>query len=127
MDISKLKEIHSQIAELEDKASATDSKKETYKIEQEIRALKREFEEILDNGLEEIPDQVELRLKVNKVVKFDTFDFKSWLCDDLLERDSLEDFDVNKELKVAISEDFDPTYEIDYEDVTVEVEDDRYK
>ena len=127
MDISKLKEIHSQIAELEDKASATDSKKETYKIEQEIRALKREFEEILDNGLEEIPDQVELRLKVNKVVKFDTFDFKSWLCDNLLERDSLEDFDVNEELKVAISEDFDPTYEIDIEDVTVEIEDDRYK
>ena len=127
MDISKLKEIHEQIQELREKADRTDSKKETRAIEREIKTLELEFDDEVDNILEEIPDEIELRIKVNKVVKFDTWDFKSWIGDNLLERSDLEDLDIIKELKASINEDFDPSYEIDNEDVTVEFEDDRYK
>ena len=127
MDISKLKEIHEQIQELKEKADRTDSKKETRSIEREIKTLELEFDNEVDNILEEIPDEIELRIKVNKVVKFDTWDFKSWIGDNLLERSDLEDLDIIKELKASINEDFDPSYEIDNEDVTVEFEDDRYK
>ena len=127
MDISKLKKIHNQIQELEEKADRSDSKKETRAIEKEIRTLELEFNNEVDNILEEIPDEIELRIKVNKVVKFDTWDFKSWIGDNLLERSDFEDLDIIKELKVSINEDFDPSYEIDNEDVTIEFEDDRYK
>ena len=127
MDISKLKEIHEQIQELREKADRTDSKKETRAIEREIKTLELEFDDEVDNILEEIPDEIELRIKVNKVVTFDTWDFKSWIGDNLLERSDLEDLDIIKELKASINEDFDPSYEIDNEDVTVEFEDDRYK
>ena len=127
MDISNLKKIHNQIQELKEKADRTDSKKETRSIEREIKTLELEFDNEVDNILEEIPDEIELRIKVNKVVKFDTWDFKSWIGDNLLERSDLEDLDIIKELKASINEDFDPTYEIDNDDVTVEFEDDRYK
>lgn len=127
MDISKLKEIHEQIQELREKADRTDFKKETRAIEREIKTLELEFDDEVDNILEEIPDEIELRIKVNKVVKFDTWDFKSWIGDNLLERSDLEDLDIMKELKASINEDFDPSSEIDNEDVTVEFEDDRYK
>ena len=127
MDISKLKEIHKQIQESKERADRTDSKKETRVIEKEIQILKVEFNDELDNLLEKIPDEIELRIKVNKVVKFDTWNFKSWIGDNLLEKDNLDDFDIIKELKISIDEDFDPSYEIDNEDVTVEFEDDRYK
>ena len=127
MDISNLKKIHSQIQELKEKADRTDSKKETKAIEKEIRILELDFDNEVDNLLEEIPDEIELRIKVNKVVKFDTWDFKSWIGDDLLERNNLDNLDIIKELKVSIDEDFDPSYEIDNEDVTIEFEDDKYK
>lgn len=127
MDISKLKEIHEQIQELKEKADRTDSKKETRAIEREIKTLELEFDDEVDNILEEIPDEIELRIKVNKVVTFDTWDFKSWIGDNLLERSDLEDLDIIKELKASINDDFDPAYEIDNDDVTVEFEDDRYK
>lgn len=127
MDISNLKKIHNQIQELKEKADRTDSKKETRAIEKEIKALELDFDNEVDNVLEEIPDEIELRIKVNKVVKFDTWDFKSWIGDNLLERSDLEDLDIIKELKSSINDDFDPAYEIDNDDVTVEFEDDRYK
>lgn len=127
MDISKLKKIHNQIQELREKADRTDSKKETRAIEKEIRILELDFDNEIDNLLEEIPDEIELRLKVNKVVKFDTWNFKSWIGDNLLERDNLDDLDMMKEFRVSIDEDFDPSCEIDSEDVIVEFEDDRYK
>lgn len=127
MDISNLKKIHNQIQELKEKADRTDSKKETRVIEKEIKALELDFDNEVDNILEEIPDEIELRIKVNKVVRFDTWDFKSWIGDNLLERSDLEDLDIIKELKASINDDFDPAYEIDNDDVTVEFEDDRYK
>lgn len=127
MDISNLKKIHSQIQELKEKADRTDSKKETRAIEKEIKALELDFDNEVDNILEEIPDEIELRIKVDKVVKFDTWDFKSWYGDNLLERSDLDNLDIIKELKISIDEEFDPSYEIDSEDVTVEFEDDKYK
>lgn len=128
MDISNLKKIHNQIQELKEKANKTDSKKETRIIEEEIKTLEVEFDNEMVNILEEIPDEVELRIKVNKVVKFDISYFKYWIRDNLLEeRSDLEDLDIIKELKASINDDFDPTYEIDYDDVTIEFEDDRYK
>lgn len=127
MDISKLKEIHNQIKELKEKADKTDSKKETRAIEKEIKALELDFDNEVDNLLEEIPDEIELRIKVNKIVKFDTWDFKSWYGDNLLERSNLDNLDIIKELKISIDEEFDPSYEIDNEDVTIEFEDDKYK
>ena len=127
MDISNLKKIHNQIQELKEKADRTDSKKETRAIEKEIKALELDFDNEVDNILDEIPDEIELRIKVNKVVRVDTWDFKSWIGDNLLERSDLEDLDIIKELKASINDDFDPAYEIDNDDVTVEFEDDRYK
>lgn len=127
MDISKLKEIHESIEELRRKADSTDSKKETKALEKEIKSLELDFENEIDNILEGIPDEIELRLKVNKVIKFDTWDFKSWIGDNLLERDDIEDLDLIKELKTSIDEDFDASYEIDNCDVIIEFEDERYK
>ena len=127
MDISNLKKIHNQIQELREKADKTDSKKETRAIDKEIETLEPKFIDELDSLLEEIPDEIELRIKVNKIVKFDTWDFKSLLEENLLIRSNLEDFDIIKELKTYINDDFDPIYDIDYKDVTVEFEDARYK
>jgi hypothetical protein len=127
MDISKLKELHTQIAELRKKADATDSKRETYQIQREIDALESEFEDVTYELLDEIPDDIDLRITVNKVVPFDTTDFKSWVVDNILQRDDLEDLDLIEELKEAVKEDFDPLYEIDNDDVNVEFEDVRYK
>ena len=127
MDISNLKKIHNQIKELREKADKTDSKKETRAIDKEIETLEPKFIDELDSLLEEIPDEIELRIKVNKIVKFDTWDFKSLLEENLLIRSNLEDFDIIKELKTYINDDFDPIYDIDYKDVTVEFEDARYK
>lgn len=127
MDISNLKKIHNQIQELKEKADKTDSKKETHAIEKEIKALELEFDNEIDNALEEIPDEIELRIKVNKVISFDTWNFKAWIADNLLERSNIEDLDIIKELKASINDDFDPAYEIDNDDITVEFEDDRYK
>jgi len=127
MDILKLKEIHDQIQELREKADKTDSKKETRAINKEISTLELKFDTEIDNLLEEIPDEIELRIKVSKVVKFNTYDFKSWIGDNLLNRSNLEDFDIIKELKEFIREDFEPLYEIDNDDVNVEFEDARYK
>lgn len=127
MDISKLKEIHNRIQELRLQADKTDSKKETKTIEKEIRILELDFDNEVDNLLKEIPDEIELRIKVNKVVKFDTWDFKSWIGDNLLERSNLDDLDIMKEFRASIDEDFDPSYEIDNEDITIEFEDDKYK
>ena len=127
MDISKLKELHAQIVELRKKSDATDSKRETYQIQREIDSLENEFEDVTYELLDEIPNDIDLRITVNKVVPFDTTDFKSWIVGTLLERYNLDDLDLIKELKESIKEDFDPLYEIDNEDVNVEFEDVRYK
>lgn len=127
MDISKLKELHAQIVELRKKADATDSKRETYQIQREIDALESKFEDVTYELLDEIPNDIDLRITVNKVVPFDTTDFKSWVVDNILQRDDLEDLDLIEELKESVKEDFDPLYEIDTDDVNVEFEDARYK
>jgi len=127
MDISKLKELHSQILELKKKAEATDSKRETRLIEREINTVELDFYDELYKLIDEIPDKIELRIKVDKVVSFETYDFTSWIENDLLERESLDNLNIIEELKIAIDEDFDPLYEIDNNDVSVEFKDDRYK
>ena len=127
MDTSKLIEIHKQISELRKKANNTDSKKETYQIEKEIKDLQYDFEKVMDNLLDELPGEIELRARVNKLIYYDTWDFKSWIAGELLERDNIEDLDIMKELKTSIEEEFDPSYEIDDEDVTIEFVDDKYK
>lgn len=127
MDISKLKELHKQISELRKKADSTDSKKETHQIEMEIKPLEYEFESALDDILDELPDEIDLRVKVNKIVHYDTWDFRSWIGDNLLQRDNLDNLDIMEELKTSINEDFDAIYPIDNEDVTVEFIDAKYK
>ena len=127
MDISTLQELHKQITELRKRANETDSKRETHEIELKIKDLELEFESALDNILDQFPDEIELRLRVNKIVKYDIWDFRSWIGDALLQRVSLEDLDIMKELRESINEDFDPTYEIDSDDVLVEFADDKYK
>lgn len=127
MDISKLKELHAQIVELRKKADATDSKRETYQIQREIDSLENKFEDITYELLDEIPNDIDLRITVNKVVPFDTTDFKSWIVDNILQRDDLEDLDLIEELKESVKEDFYPLNEIDDDDVNVEFEDARYK
>lgn len=127
MDISKLKELHAQIVELRKEADATDSKRETYQIQREIDALESKFESVTYELLDEIPDDIDLRITVNKVVTFDTTDFKSWIVGTLFERNSLDDLDLIEELKESVREDFDPLFEIDTNDINVEFEDARYK
>ena len=127
MDTSKLIEIHKQISELRKKANNTDSKKETYQIEKEIKDLQYDFEKVMDNLLDELPGEIELRARVDKLICYDTWDFKSWIAGELLERDNIEDLDIMKELKTSIEEEFDASYEIDDEDVTIEFVDDKYK
>ena len=127
MDISTLQELHKQITELRKRANETDSKRETHEIELKIKDLELEFESALDNILDQFSDEIELRLRVNKIVKYDIWDFRSWIGDALLQRVSLEDLDIMKELRESINEDFDPTYEIDSGDVLVEFADDKYK
>lgn len=127
MDTSKLIEIHKQISELKEKSNTTDSKKETYQIEKEIKALQHDFEIVMDNLLDELPGEIALRARVDKLVYYDTWDFKSWIAGELLERDSIEDLDIMKELKTSVEEVFDASYEIDDGDVIIEFVDDEYK
>jgi hypothetical protein len=127
MDISKLQELHKQILSLEKEARETDSKREAFRLNMEVRTLQREFQDLVDKIVIELPEEVNVRIKVNKVVKFDTTDFKEWIGDSLLQRSSLEDLDFYKELKDCINEDFDPEYELGYNDIAFEIEDDRFK
>lgn len=127
MDISKIQEIHNKISELEKKAIETDSKKETHELEIQIRKLQDKFLDNLEEVLKEIPDKIKLKITVNKTVDFDTWDFKSWIADELLQRRDISDLNLIDELMISIKEDFDPSYEIDSGDINVIIDDDRFK
>lgn len=124
MDISKLKNLHSQIEELRERADATDSKKETYLIQRKIKELENNLESTAYDILDEIPDNIKLRLTVNKVINYDTTDFKNWMIDSLLERDNLDDLDIMEELKISIEDDSNCFYYLDSDDVNITLEND---
>lgn len=127
MDISKLKELHSEITELKKRAEATDSKKETYNLNKERIKLENKFKILAYDILDKIPDDLDIRVTVNKVIPYDTTAFKSWIVNILLDKSDINDLDLIEELKTSIDEDFDPVYEIDNEDITITIEDDRLK
>lgn len=127
MDISKLKELHAKIVELRDRIEETDSKKETLELQRELDSLTSDFEDVACELLDEIPDEINLKLTVNKIVDYDTTFVKEDIIDNILERDDIEDLNIVEELKDAIFENY---YPIDYlydDDVSVEIADDRLK
>ena len=127
MDISKLKELHTKIVELRDRIEETDSKKETLELQKELDSLTSDFEDIACKLLDEIPDEISLKLTVSKVVDYDTTFDKEDIIGNILERDNIEDLNIVEELKDAILEGYCPTDYIYDDDINVEVVDDRLK
>lgn len=127
MDISKLKELHAKIVELRDRIEETDSKKETLELQRKLDSLTSDFEDVAYELLDEIPDEINLKLTVSKIVDYDTTFVKDDIIDNILERDNIEDLNIVEELKDAIIENYYPTDYIYDEDVNIEVVDDRLK
>lgn len=127
MDLSKIKELHSQIVELKDKAEATDSKRETRKIQMQIDNLENELENLVYNFLEEVPEEIDLRIQTNKVVSYDTSEFKDYIMDMILNEGNFEDLDINGELLDYIQDSYDIFDAINNSDIIVSIDDDRCK
>lgn len=127
MDTSRLKQIHKHIITLENKVKETDSKKESRRLEKQIEDLESEFEDALDEVLEDFPTEVTLKIKVDKVVDFDITDFRYNVLEELLIREDISDIDLNRELKNWVKENFEASYEIDDSDITIEFIDNEYK
>lgn len=126
MDLSKIKELHSQFIELKNKAEATDSKEETREIQIQINNLENKLEDLIYDSLKEIPEDLDLRIQVNKIVSFDTSIFKDDLIDLILNSDNLESLDIKRELMEYIQDSYPADY-IYNNDVIVTIDDDRYK
>lgn len=127
MDISKLKELHTEIVELRDRIEETDSKKETLELQRELDSLTSNFEDVAYKLLDEIPDEINIKLTVNKIVDYDTTFVKEDIIDNILERDDIEDLNIVEELKDAILENYCPIDYIYDDDLSVEIADDRLK
>lgn len=127
MDISKLKELHAKIVEVRDRIEETDSKKETLELQRELDSLTSDFEDVAYELMDEIPNEINLKLTVSKIVDYDTAFVKDDIIDNILDRDNIEDLNIVEELKDAILENYYPTDYIYDEDVNVEIADDRLK
>lgn len=127
MDLSKIKKLHSQLVELKNKAGVIDSKKETRKIQIQIDNLENELKNLVYNSLEEIPEDLDLRLQVTKIVSYDTSEFKDYMIDLILDSNNLENLDIKGELIEYIRDSYYPADYIYDSDVIVAIDDDRYK
>jgi hypothetical protein len=127
MDISKIKELHSQITKLKNKAEATDSKRETREIQMQIDNLENELEDLVYNSLKEIPEEIDVRIQTDKVVSYDTYEFKDYIMDMILTENNLENLDINRELLEYIQDSYDLFDAINNSDLTISIDDDRYK
>lgn len=127
MNTSKLQEIHAKIVELRDRIEETDSKKETRELQKELDSLISDFEDVACKLLDEIPDEINLKLTVNKIVDYDITFIKDDVIDNILEKDNIEDLDIIEELKDTILESYYPTDYIYDDDVNIEIADVRLK
>lgn len=119
MDIQKTIK---KIDELTQLANRTDSKKEDFEYRQKIRALARQLEEEVDKKLDAFPATVKIHIKVDKVIEYDTFDFKSWLRSYMDDTDQY-DVDLDKEFEDYFHENFYPEDYIDsYDEYDCKVE-----
>jgi len=127
MDTSKLQELHAEIVKLRNKIEDTDSKKETSELQRQLDSLEDEFEDVAYELLNEIPDEIELRLTVDKVVDYDTAFVKDDVVSNLLEMSDISGINLVEELQDAIINSYYPADYIYDEDIDVEIADDRFE
>lgn len=108
-----------QLEDLQRRADATDSKKEDFKLRQQAREIARQLQAQVDNKLNEFPDELEITIKVNKTIKYDTSGFKSWL-QSYVEDNALYDLDLMEEFSLYFEEDFCPDDILDSSDYKIE-------
>ena len=100
-----MNEILAKIRELRKLADRTDSKKEDLAYRMQIRELERQLGAEIDKKIEAFPDNVRIHIKVDKVVDYDTSDFKCWVSQ-WIEDNEDYDVDLNEEFKDYFDENF---------------------
>ena len=114
-----MNDLFEKLKDLQRRADATDSKKEDFKLRQQAREIARQLQEQIDSKLNEFPDELEITIKVNKTIKYDTSEFKSWL-QSYIEDNELYDLDLMHEFDSYLEEDFYPSDILDYSDYKIE-------
>ncbi len=114
-----MQEIINKIKELKKLANETDSKKKDLEYRIEIKKLVRQLEDYFDEQIRNFPDTVDITIKLNKTVSYDTSAFKDRVMDYLEEYEyDVPDFDMKEQLNDFLREDFyveDHVYDDDYE------------
>lgn len=114
-----MKSLLEQLKDLQRRANATDSKKEDFELRQQAREIARQLQAQIDNKLNKFPDELEITIKVNKTIKYDTSEFKSWL-QSYVEDYELYDPDLMEEFVSYFEEYFDPYNFLDSDDYKIE-------
>jgi len=114
-----MQEIIDKIKELRRLANETDSKKEDLEYRMEIKKLSRQLEDYFDEKIKSFPNMVDITVKLNKKISYDTSYFKDWLMSYLEEYEyDVPDFNIKEQLEDYLKEDFyieDHVYDDDYE------------
>lgn len=122
--LQKIKELHKQVKELEERKQATDSKSEDKKLRDAIRELKEDMESLASDLVENlIPEPMNLTIKVEKKIKMETdyYDFES-VSYDIVDHPELytNEEDVRKAMLNTFRDGIDIYDLIDSEDVKIE-------
>ena len=114
-----MQEIINKIKELRKLANETDSKKKDLEYRIEIKRLFRQLENYFDEQIKNFPDTVNITIKLNKNISYDTSYFKDWFMNYLEEHEyDIPDFNIKEQLEDYLKEDFyaeDYLYSEDYE------------
>lgn len=122
--LQKIRELHKQVKELEERKQATDSKSEDKKLRDAIRELKEDMGSLASDLVENlIPEPMNLTIKVEKKIKMETdyYDFES-VSYDIVDHPELytNEEDVRKAMLNTFRDGIDIYDLIDSEDVKIE-------
>lgn len=102
-----MQEIIDKIKELRKLANETDSKKKDLEYRIEIKKLSRQLENYFDEQIRNFPDTVDITIKLNKTISYDTSNFKDWLMDYLEDNGyDIPDFNIKEQLEDYLEENF---------------------
>lgn len=118
MNISLIK---SRIEELRKLANNTDSKKEDLEYRREIKRLIRQLEDYTDELINKVPETIKLRIKVDKIITYDTDNFKSYLYDYIGDSANY-DINIDEELMEYIKDYMYIDDYLDFDDYDIKVD-----
>lgn len=114
-----MQEIIDKIKELRKLANETDSKKKDLEYRIEIKKLSRQLENYFDEQVKNFPNTVDITIKLNKKISYDTSYFKDWFMDYLEDNGyDISNFNIKEQLEDYLKESLyieDYVYNDDYE------------